>query len=488
MVVKSVGKPLVLTKLTTPSIRSSIASAKTVKRRVQYLAKEIRSSTVEERSRILDELTSQSGCRVSVSTEESLAMKANLIIPWNKIRVMRRWLKAWGIQLASEQKMRQRASALIGTNMSAEMIPLLFKHKGGADEIKPAPIAYIPHLWARIQTLLEQNDVTGVDRLTWHNGVIPADELWVKIGGDKAIYSGQDSFVNLKICLERYAQQLADIEAAALVTKRELMDEMVSLKDTIQCFEQHVVYMLSYGEEEMDAAVELMKLEIEGKKQRLNVVGEEIDKLEVTLKVDFKKEDGPFVKALDNALASFHVKRQAYYSGTFVGNHVHRALKANNVAILCNSIVSTAEDYPPLCSEARAISQKYLSLFNLFQKCHNIYDKNIVSDEEIEQLEDSIGAFMAFYRKNFATHSVLPKMHFLEVHVVPYLKQWHMGFGFLGEQGVESIHHYFNDLERTYCGVRDPAQKLQLMLKEHTLHTAPSNVAARPEIKRRKRS
>ena len=61
-------------------------------------------------------------------------------------------------------------------------------------------------------------------------------------------------------------------------------------------------------------------------------------------------------------------------------------------------------------------------------------------------VEDSIGEFMAFYRKNFATHSVLPKMHFLEVHVVPYLKQWHMGFGFLGEQGVESIHHYFNDL------------------------------------------
>ena len=57
--------------------------------------------------------------------------------------------------------MRQRASALIGTNMSAKMIPLLFKHKGGADEIKPAPITYIPHLWARIQTLLEQNDVTG---------------------------------------------------------------------------------------------------------------------------------------------------------------------------------------------------------------------------------------------------------------------------------------------------------------------------------------
>ena len=59
---------------------------------------------------------------------------------------------------------------------------------------------------------------------------------------------------------------------AALVTQWELMDEMVSLKDTIQCFEQHVIYILSYGEEEMDAAVELLKLEIEEKKQRLNVV------------------------------------------------------------------------------------------------------------------------------------------------------------------------------------------------------------------------
>ena len=28
-----------------------------------------------------------------------------------------------------------------------------------------------------------------------------------------AIFSGQVSFVNLKICLERYSQQIADIEA-----------------------------------------------------------------------------------------------------------------------------------------------------------------------------------------------------------------------------------------------------------------------------------
>ena len=41
----------------------------------------------------------------------------------------------------------------------------------------------------------------------------------------------------------------------------------------------------------------------------------------------FTAQEGPFVKSLDDALASFNVERQAYYGGTFVGNHVHRALK-----------------------------------------------------------------------------------------------------------------------------------------------------------------
>ena len=41
----------------------------------------------------------------------------------------------------------------------------------------------------------------------------------------------------------------------------------------------------------------------------------------------FTKGDGPFVRGLEAALKSFNVQRQAYYSGTFVGNHVHRTLK-----------------------------------------------------------------------------------------------------------------------------------------------------------------
>ena len=50
---------------------------------------------------------------------------------------------------------------------------------------------------------------------------------------------------------------------------------------------------------------------------------------------------------------------------------------------------------------------------------------------------------MNFYREAFPEATVLPKMHFLEEHVVPWLKKWKIGFGLMGEQGAESIHAYF---------------------------------------------
>ena len=50
----------------------------------------------------------------------------------------------------------------------------------------------------------------------------------------------------------------------------------------------------------------------------------ELDKVVVK---KFPRGDGPFVKSLDSVLSSIHVQRQAYYSGTFIGNHVHSCLK-----------------------------------------------------------------------------------------------------------------------------------------------------------------
>ena len=46
---------------------------------------------------------------------------------------------------------------------------------------------------------------------------------------------------------------------------------------------------------------------------------------------EFAAHDGPFVQGLDNAFQSFGVHRQQYFGGTFVGNHIHKALKVRIV-------------------------------------------------------------------------------------------------------------------------------------------------------------
>ena len=93
---------------------------------------------------------------------------------------------------------------------------------------------------------------------------------------------------------------------------------------------------------------------------------------------------------------------------------------------------------------------------------------------------------MCFYRENFPQATVLPKMHMLEEHVIPWLKEWHVGFGMMGEQGAESIHKYFNTLAHRFNSTPKSVERLKLMLEAHLLHIVPVNVAAKPPIKRRK--
>jgi hypothetical protein len=53
------------------------------------LAGEVKACTLEEREKILEDL--QSGIKVSIPTSHALAMKADLGIPWSKLRAIRRY-------------------------------------------------------------------------------------------------------------------------------------------------------------------------------------------------------------------------------------------------------------------------------------------------------------------------------------------------------------------------------------------------------------
>ena len=79
----------------------------------------------------------------------------------------------------------------------------------------------------------------SVNRLTWHDGQIPSDELWLKIGGDKGgksfkmsfqlvnvphpnsvqntcvfcIFEAKDTPTNLSVALERFKRQITSLQS-----------------------------------------------------------------------------------------------------------------------------------------------------------------------------------------------------------------------------------------------------------------------------------
>ena len=57
----------------------------------------------------------------------------------------------------------------------------------------------------------------------------------------------------------------------------------------------------------------------------------------------------------------------------------------------------------------------------------------------------------------------------------------------MGEQGAESLHAHLHKLERDYCGVVNPVDRLKYIFKMYNLETAPQLLELRPEIKRRKK-
>ena len=93
---------------------------------------------------------------------------------------------------------------------------------------------------------------------------------------------------------------------------------------------------------------------------------------------------------------------------------------------------------------------------------------------------------MSFYRLEFPWATIMPKLHIMEDHVIPWLQRFHIGAGLMGEQGAESIHARVMKLERDYRGIKDDLDRLRYIVTEQALYTAPSLAALRPRIKRRK--
>ena len=51
-------------------------------------------------------------------------------------------------------------------------------------------------------------------------------------------------------------------------------------------------------------------------------------------------------------------------------------------------------------------------------------------------LDVSIGVFVQYYRTSFPSASFTPKLHFMEGHLILWIKQWKVGCAIMGEQGA----------------------------------------------------
>ena len=75
----------------------------------------------------------------------------------------------------------------------------------------------------------------------------------------------------------------------------------------------------------------------------------------------------------------------------------------------------------------------------------------------------------------------------MQITVVPWLKQWRVGLGLMGEQGAESIHASENSIKTSYSNIPDKVKRLHCILQEHHRHICPNLAAQQPAIKKRKK-
>ncbi|CAH1248635.1 Hypp8330 [Branchiostoma lanceolatum] len=212
---------------------------------------------------------------------------------------------------------------------------------------------------------------------------------------------------------------------------------------------------------------------------------------ELRQKASVKVGQGPITSELDPALQELHVQRQAYHSGSFIGNHDESIKKLTAVITsVVTDIMEKYDDLPlTLVPKARETAQKYRQLFELFASCHKKYSHaGQMDDSAIDELGTAITAFMTYYREKVPNGSVPIKMHMLEHHVVPCVRKWRFGLGFLGEQGLEQVHALFNNIGRTTSGIADPVAKLNSTLKNHLIGVSPDHTGGVPDpVPRKKR-
>jgi hypothetical protein len=164
-------------------VRSQISGGASADNQTQ-LSSELKLMSVTSRRQVCGEAgIKEAG---TMSSETLLAMKASLGLTRNQMRSHQRYLKSSGIAYSSEKTEKEITDDIFSRCfVVSKLIPLWHKAEKNACSVKgmirkPTPCSYVVDLQSFVSHLLDAYQ--EADKLVWEN--FPADEVWVKIGGD----------------------------------------------------------------------------------------------------------------------------------------------------------------------------------------------------------------------------------------------------------------------------------------------------------------
>ena len=171
------------------------------------------------------------------------------------------------------------------------------------------------------------------------------------------------------------------------------------------------------------------------------------------------KQKGPFVCAFTEAQEVLGIKKQAYHSHAYVGNHVN--IGVNHYTTLFR-VFREFEGYLPLHLIER--EQVLYECMRLFPEIRAIYTANRqLSEAEINSLETGTRLFLDTFFKNFGR--ITPKMHILQ-HMPAFARQYG-SLGAFTEQGFESIHADCNRFLAKRTDLRTHISRIEAALHQN---------------------
>ena len=185
--------------------------------------------------------------------------------------------------------------------------------------------------------------------------------------------------------------------------------------------------------------------------------------------------EGPTVTHLDHVLKTHKIKVEAYHGRSFVGNHCHIYLSNRFLQDLRDTtleFVSNISCQSHIHAKAKIIVERFYKLNTLFARVHrDISGIGYIPDDEYMNINTNIDAYLCFYRECF--DRIIPKMHFLEDHVMDWVERYQVGMALHGEQGGEGIHCVFNKLKTIHSESHNPLARLTAMMKDHMTRCSP---------------